>query len=401
MRLHALRFLLVCVAFAACKPKSNDAAPSTPAAPVALTGVSPRHVSNETAHRSCCSGGVRSGTARAPGRALRHRPALRRRRRRAAAHVVCPKKSRGRQRRRRARPDRVTDATGCALGRGRRARRRRAHVVNDVGFVDVTRSPRRRISRSVRRSTSTTRCGRSTQDGHGRKIAVGDGRGAIAAADGRRRESIVVRTPLGGPSCASSAISRCGRQRHNARSWAVARARESSSTAALRTSASTSTTRCARIDEGRRREVDGAHRPEPAPSRSGRLDRRRLAVDGEVQLVAKEDGRVSKGDRTAARRPDLGGHTRHLREVRDGGKGVRRARVRCAASRSFVRRERGSNTGPEPDHMGVQEQAASALVDVRIVTYPRHLGFNDGSSSGSRTTGNAAGSMERTSPRLG
>ncbi|HEY4222738.1 MAG TPA: MtsA protein, partial [Myxococcota bacterium] len=100
-------------------------------------------------------------------------------------------------------------------------------------------------------------------------------------------------------------------------------------------------------------------------------------VDGEVVFVGKKDGAVSKA---VMPKPDvkiLGGHTEGYAKYVMGGKGVRALAYSSSTNSLFVG-SAGPNTGPNPDHMGVQGTGGVGVIDAKALTYPRHLGFNYG-----------------------
>lgn len=98
-------------------------------------------------------------------------------------------------------------------------------------------------------------------------------------------------------------------------------------------------------------------------------------VAGEIQLVARKDGKVSPA---IAPRPGvkiLGGHTEAFSDDVIGGKGVRA--LAFGEGLVFVASS-GPNVGPNEQQMGVTGTGGVGVVDPRALTYPRHLAFNYG-----------------------
>lgn len=98
-------------------------------------------------------------------------------------------------------------------------------------------------------------------------------------------------------------------------------------------------------------------------------------VAGEVELVARKDGKVSPA---IAPRPGvriLGGHTEPFSDDIIGGRGVRA--LAFGDGMVFVA-SNGPNVGPNEQQMGVTGTGGVGVIDAKALTYPRHLGFNYG-----------------------
>jgi hypothetical protein len=371
--------LLVLFAFTACKPKPPaivDAGSEPAPSPIALTGVSPRTVSNETSQPLLFFGrGFQIGQRLHLGAPFdidipfivdddAH------------AHGVLPAslaiagdKSDARA------PLELHDAAGALLGDTIDL-----VIINDTAYVDVTGFVASKdLAYAFTASTSTDEIfALDTASGNVDKIAVGDGPWSIASGDVEGVESIVVG------------------HRWSPELRIIAMKPGADGKRAQRTIPGPVHARAIVVDKGVAYVgehvedtlqaidlKDGAvkWRAEIGPNPGGiALAGDSIAVgslvDGEVQLVSSKDGKVSQA---IAPRPDvqiLGGHTELYAKWTMGGKGVR-ALAYDASSKLFVA-SAGPNIGPNPDHMGVQGTGGVGVIDAHAQHYDRHLAFNYG-----------------------